>query len=697
MNDRLPVWDGNGQLARVGVDEGGTFTDFVVLESGRVTVEKRLTVRNAPTMVVVGGLQNLGVGSEVPVVHGSTLATNALLERRGSRVALVATRGFGDVLEIGRQSRPDPFDLYPIRSPVLVPRSLRFEVDERINRHGLPTRALSDEQVTAVVSDVLATGARSVAVCLLFSFANPAHEQAIGLGLQRAGLDVSLSSDIVPEFREFERTSTTVANAYLRPVLAAHLEQLKSAVGRRLWMMQSDGTTVPPDWLAARPVRAILSGPAAGVVGALAVARAAERQNILTLDMGGTSTDVAFCPGAPILETQHEIGGIALNLPMLAIHTVGAGGGSIARRDVAGGLHVGPVSAGADPGPACYGRGGTAPTVTDANVVLGCLSRDAPLGGQVWLDYDLAKESVMSLTDTTDDTDPITLATAVIKVVNAEMARALRAISIERGDDPRQCSLVAFGGAGPLHAAALADVLDIPEVIVPRYPGVLSALGAALARVERSYSRTVMVSVNAHIRNQSLPAFTISQAYEEMERLASSELHSKLGTVPLQATRSLDCRYDGQSHEMPVPAGSPRSFIAGNGPVPPNTLLDLDEVVSLFNRLHKRRFGYQQLDRTVEIVTVRLRVRHIEPSMALPAAPLTTGNDIPCPSRKTVLWEKGHMVEAPIIEREQCGPETALNGPALVVQQDATTLIPSGWLGKTDPQGSLLLSRISDS
>ena len=410
--------------ARVGVDVGGTFTDFVVLETGRLTVRKRLSTPHDPAVAVLNGLEGLGVGPQIPIAHGSTVATNALLERRGARVALITTRGFADVLEIGRQARPQLYDLRPTRPPALVPRSLRFEVDERMDRHGRPRRALSDEQVAAVVSQIVASGATAAAVCLLFSFANPAHEQAIGTALQRAGIDVSLSSDILPEFREFERTSTTVANAYLRPVVTAYLEQLTAALGSRLWVMQSDGTTVPPDRLAVRPVQAVLSGPAGGIVGALAVARAggraarqsgtdggrggaalAGRRNILTLDMGGTSTDVAFCPGTPVLETQHEIGGVVLNLPMLAIHTVGAGGGSIARRDVAGGLHVGPASAGASPGPACYGRGGTAPTVTDANLVLGRLHPNWRLGGEVRLDRAAARAAVLSLGDDTPRSD----------------------------------------------------------------------------------------------------------------------------------------------------------------------------------------------------------------------------------------------------------------------------------------------------
>ena len=691
--------------ARVGVDVGGTFTDFVVLEPGRLTVRKRLSTPHDPAEAVLHGLEGLGVGPDVPIAHGSTVATNALLERRGARVALITTRGFADVLEIGRQARPQLYDLRPTRPPALVPRALRFEVDERMDRHGRPQRPLSAEQVAAVVARVVASGATAAAVCLLFSFANPAHEQALGAALQRAGIDVSLSSDILPEFREFERTSTTVANAYLRPVVTAYLEQLTAALGSRLWVMQSDGTTVPPDRLAVRPVQAVLSGPAGGIVGALAVARAGKRRNILTLDMGGTSTDVAFCPGAPVLETQHDIGGVVLNLPMLAIHTVGAGGGSIARRDVAGGLHVGPASAGASPGPACYGRGGTAPTVTDANLVLGRLHPDWRLGGEVRLDRAAARAAVLSLGDETApserdaDAAAVTLANAIIRVVNAHMARALRVISIERGYDPRRCALVAFGGAGPLHAVALAEALDIGEVIVPRYPGVLSAVGTALAEVERSYSRTVMLTVEREAPEPAAVATALAAAYADLERQASRELQATLGPVRLELRRSLDCRYQGQSHELLVAAGRARRVRAGRMPTgqpggkPGAEIQALQAAVRSFDRLHRRRYGYDQPDRAVEIVTIRLRARHLQAGVALPEAPSDRQRSAAMPAGQTALWDDAQAVTAPIFEREQCEPGVRLVGPALIVQADATTVLPAGWSADADRYGSLLLRR----
>ena len=565
-----------------------------------------------------------------------------------------------------------------------------------MDRNGRPLRSLSDEQVNAVVAQVVASGATAAAVCLLFSFANPTHEQAIGTALQRAGMDVSLSSDVLPEFREFERTSTTVANAYLRPVVAAYLEQLTAVLGSRLWVMQSDGTTVPPDWLAHRPVQSVLSGPAGGVVGARATARAAGRLNILTLDMGGTSTDVAFCPGTPVLEKQHEIGGVVLNLPMLAIHTVGAGGGSIARRDVAGGLHVGPASAGAAPGPACYGRGGAAPTVTDANLVLGRLHPDWRLGGEVRLDPDAAREAVMALGDQAADTDAATLAIAIVRVVNANMARALRVISVERGYDPRQAALVAFGGAGPLHAAALAEALGIREVIVPRFPGVLSAVGSALAEVQRSYSRTVMLTVERDAREQSRIATAMANAYDELERQASAELHATSGSACLELRRSLDCRYEGQSHELLVAAGRPRRVRTAKATTPASQPFALQEAVLTFDRVHHRRYGYHQPQRAVEVVTIRLQARQLRAGLALPDVPLAR-DSAPLPAGHTVLWDDAQSQQAPVFEREMCRPGTGLAGPALIVQADATTMLPAGWSARADRYGSLLLRRGSSS
>ncbi|MGD2205976.1 MAG: hydantoinase/oxoprolinase family protein, partial [Anaerolineae bacterium] len=496
----------------LGIDVGGTFTDFVLLDdAGRVRIHKLLTSARDQSVAILQGIADLEAGLETTVVHGATVATNALLERRGARTALITTEGFRDVLEIGRQTRPDLYALHPTRPASLVPDKWRFELAERVDKHGAVLTPLTPEAADTVVRQVLAGEIESVAVCFLFSFLNPAHERLVRDRIKalagNAALQVSLSSDVLPEYREYERTSTTVINAYVAPLMSRYLTNLERGLqGRRLRIMQSNGGIISAEAARTQAARTALSGPAGGVVGAFELARMAGFEQAITFDMGGTSTDVALCPGRVQETTEGSIAGLPLRLPIIDIHTVGAGGGSIARRDAGGALRVGPESAGSDPGPVCYGlidKDGLAKareiTVTDANLVLGRLDANHFLGGppaSVTLDLDRARAQMQQLARRLSL--PLEAAAwGVIRVANSNMERAIRTISVERGHDPRRFTLVAFGGAGPLHACELAAALRIPRVFIPPHPGVLSALGMILADIVKDYSQTVMLPAEA--------------------------------------------------------------------------------------------------------------------------------------------------------------------------------------------------------
>ena len=488
----------------LGVDVGGTFTDFALLDDGRIVTYKLPTTPADQANAFMAGLRDLGVGAGSRVVHGSTVATNALLERKGAVTALVATEGFGDVLEIGRQNRPQLYALVGRRPAPLAPAELRYEAGERIDATGAVLRPLDLSTVPDMAADMIARGVESIAICLLFSFLNPAHEQALASALaaafRRAGRPVpsiSLSSDILPEYREYERTSTTVINAYVAPLMARYVGRLSRSLHEQgmhdLFLMQSSGGIIGAEAAQRMPARLVLSGPAAGVRGAHHVAALAGFPEIITFDMGGTSTDVSLLPGRIQETPEHVVAGLPLRLPMIDIHTVGAGGGSLARVDGGGALRVGPQSAGAEPGPVCYGRGGATPTVTDANVALGRLPVQDFLGGRMALDGEAAERAMESLGQSMN-CDGRRAALGVIRVANATMERAIRTISVERGFDPRRFTLVAFGGARPLHACEMAEALDIGAVFVPRYPGILCALGLLVADLTHDLSQTLLAA-----------------------------------------------------------------------------------------------------------------------------------------------------------------------------------------------------------
>ena len=660
----------------VGIDVGGTFTDIAVLRDGVLSVHKLPSTPADPSVGITAGVRDTGVDVDgADFIHGSTVATNALLEGKGGRTALVTTMGFEDVLEIGRQNRADLYDLSMERPEPLAPWQLRFGLPERIDYTGTILDDLTPESIDALVGLLADAKVDGVAVSFLFSFLNPVHEEILAERLARLPNQpfISISSRILPEFREYERTSTVVVNSYVGPVMARYLTQLESVLGRGLRIMQSSGGSITASLAADQPVRTILSGPAGGVVGAFYTGVQAGYPDIITLDMGGTSTDVSLCPGRIKETTSANLGGYPVSVPMIEIHTVGAGGGSIARVDAGGALVVGPQSAGADPGPACYGKGDRI-TVTDANLTLGRLRSDGFLGGRMTLDQDRSQVLMADLASGVG-ASPTDTALGIIRVVNSNMERAIRAISLERGYDPREFTLVPFGGAGPMHACELAAELGIPRVLVPGHPGILSALGVAIADVVKDYSRTVM------LRGEDLDKARLEEEFHGMEQLARAELVEEgLPADAMVARRFLDVRYVGQSFELTVDCPS----LTGRG--------DLTRSIAVeFYEAHLQRFGYADRALPVEVVNLRLKLElevdkpHLEPSADL-------GNDgsHAAVGNVEVVFAQG-PVETTLYDRDRLQTGNRIAGPALLLQLDTTIVVPPGWAGEVDPYGNLLL------
>lgn len=663
----------------LGVDVGGTFTDLVYHDGHDIRIFKLLSTKANPAAALLAGMDALAVVPGAVVSHGTTVATNAVLEHKGARTALITTAGFGDILAIGRQTRPALYRLaFPPRW-VPVPDELRFEVAERVAADGRVVIPLAEEAAAAVLDAVVAAGAEALAVCLLFSFANPAHEQLIGRLAAGRGLSVSLSSAILPEFREFERTATTVLNAYVSPLMTRYLDALEAGLAQReadaghpLWIMQSSGGILDAATARREAVRTLLSGPAAGVAGAFHVARLAGYDHIITLDMGGTSTDVSLADGAIRRTTEGSIEGWPVRVPMLDIHTVGAGGGSMAWVDAAGVLRVGPASAGSEPGPACYGRGGRDFTVTDANLLLGRLHPAHFLGGRMRLDPGAAEAAARPLAARLG-LSVVELAEGVVRIADAAMEQAIRVISVARGFDPRAFTLVPFGGAGPMHALTLAAALGIGRVLVPRYPGVLSALGLTLADFTVDASRTVMCPLHAMTADDLRAA--LAPVLAQVHRALADQGFAE---EAIRLEPALDLRYRGQSFELTVPAddGDPVAAAAR------------------FHAAHRQRYGYARPEVPVELVNVRVTGRGLRPKPELPRVATASSPD-PAPAQvgETHLRAEGEWMRAPVYERAllRCGHR--LVGPALVVQEDATTVLLPGWQADVDPWGHLVVSR----
>jgi N-methylhydantoinase A len=674
---------------RIAIDTGGTFTDCVWVERGRIRMLKVFSTPEDPSQAIAQALEKIGVPGSITLLHGTTVGTNTLLQRKGARVALVTTAGFEGVIELGRQARPKLYDFFFDRVEPLVSADLRFGVEERTGSDGEVLQEPSQSVLRDLENKLLQKKPEAIAISLLFSFANPQNEQSVVGALQGIGVPLSVSHQILPEFREFERASTVVVNAYLQPVMQNYLENLERLVQRRaskgmriqdanarasrIFVMQSSGGITALSAATREPVRTVLSGPAGGVIGAAAAAHRSGYERIISFDMGGTSTDVALVDREVCAGTQAEIAGLPVGVPMLDIHTVGAGGGSIARFDAAGALRVGPESAGADPGPICYGRG-TQPTVTDANLLLGRLQPHRFLGGDFALDLERSRRIIAEwLRKKGSPFSPKQFAAGVIRVVNATMEKAIRVVSIERGYDPREFALVAFGGAGGLHACELADALGIRRMIMPALPGALSAFGILFSDVVKDYSRTVLWTMV-----DRFPRKGLQEEFLKLRRKAEKDFRTEgwLGTIRHQP--SVDVRYRGQGYELKVPYTS--------------------TLIAAFRREHEQRYGYSYLSREIELVTLRLRSTVKSPRSKASTIGETTIRYRPNPAkhgslpreRVPILFGSKEIV-AVVYDRESMQPGRKFLGPAVVTEYSATTFVPPGLRFQRDRAGNLLI------
>ncbi|TVP57444.1 MAG: hydantoinase/oxoprolinase family protein [Gemmatimonadales bacterium] len=645
----------------VAADAGGTFTDLLLLRGESLTALKVPSTPDDPSRAVLDGLRKLlgerTGGEELLLIHGTTVATNAVLERKGARVGLITNRGFEDVIEIGRQDRPQLYALVGSRLPPLVSRDDRHGISGRLDPDGREVEALEPDELARLGGELGAV--ESIAICLLHSYASDRHEEAVAAALTGRGdgdaaigsgsRTVSVSSRILPEFREYERCSTTVVNAFVAPRMARYLTRLREgADAAEIRVMGSAGGALPLSRAVSEPVRTVLSGPAGGVAGALEHGRRVGRTRLLSFDMGGTSTDVSLVPDRLLTTREGSVGDQPVAIPLMDIHTVGAGGGSIARVDAGGALRVGPESAGAEPGPIGYGRGGTEVTVTDANLWLGRLRPDGFLGGTARLDRDAVREPLEALARELG-TDPDAAAEGVIEVADATMERALRVISVERGVDPDDFHLFSFGGAGGLHAAELAGRLGAKGVLIPPDPGLASAWGMLAAPIVRDRTRTLLRS-----SDDAEAVADVALAIQEIERVGRAELEAEgLDPDSLSVTARIDARYRGQSWELEVPA---------------------DGWVEAFHAQHEARYGYRREGAVVEAVTARVRVS--APGLSPPSTP-SPDPEGTAEARADVRW-RGRTLDTPIHWRGTL-PTDAISGPALVLEYSSTLWVPPGW------------------
>jgi N-methylhydantoinase A len=676
---------------RVGVDSGGTFTDVCLFddETGRVEVWKVNSTPDDPSRGIADGVtQGIDLGgarlSDVLYFgHGTTVATNALIQHKGARTGLITTDGFRDLLEIGRQKRPDLYDLMADKPVTLVSRDLRLEVPERLRHDGSVETPLDEAAFRDAVRRLRAAEVKSVAVCFLYGFINTAHEETAARILREEFPEAfsCVAHEVAPEFREFERLSTTVVNAYLGPVMRDYIlrlgERLRTlGVRATPHLTQSSGGVISFEQAETLPVRTVLSGPSTGVVGAREIGRLAGYPDLITFDMGGTSTDVALLDGGECrLSGEATVHGYPIKAPMLDIHTVGAGGGSIAYVD-GGLLKVGPRSAGAYPGPVCYGLGNTEPTVTDANVCLGLLNPGHLLGGRMAVHHDLAQTAIGRLAETLG-LDPMTTALGILSVVTANMARAIRVISVQRGYDPRDYTLIAFGGAGPLHAARLAKELEIRRVLVPRNPGILCAMGLLLTDLRADFAMTRLLTLTAAVLPVMTEAFQILTA--QTEGWFENE-----GIIPerRRIVRTVDMRYAGQNYELSVPLP--------DGDIGPRSLAALADG---FAAVHRRLYGFANEDEPVQLVTFRVEATGVVPKATFTPLPLTGSDAARAFIEHRPVWlpETTSFTSCPVYDRDRLQAGDRFTGPAIVEQMDATTFVPNGMNVDVDPWLNLIL------
>jgi len=635
---------------RIAIDTGGTFTDCVYFLDGKLQVLKVFSTPSDPGQAVLEGLRRIGAASGVAVVHGTTVGTNAMIERKGTRVAFVTTAGFEDTIAIGRQARAKLYDWFQAAPVCLAPEHLRFGVSERVSAEGEVLRAPDAAGLRKLAERIRASDAEAIAISLLFSFASPGNESAVAEALSEIGIPISISHRVLPEFREYERASTVVANAYLSRIVGGYMEKLVGNVseefGGRVEVMQSSGGIIPARLAAQEPVRTVLSGPAGGVMGAYQLARLAGFDRIIGFDMGGTSTDVCLVDadrGGPQHTSEAIISDVPIGVPMLDIHSAGAGGGSLARFDAGGLLRVGPESAGASPGPVCFGKGEEV-TVTDANLILGRLDSWSFLGGAVQLDRERAVAYMEKARKTIASVEEF--AAGILRLVETSMEKAIRVISVERGYDPRDFTLVAFGGGGPLHACSLAHALRIPRVLVPALPGALSAVGILLADAVRDFSRTVM-----------LPSYAdLEEVFVELEERGKAEFEAE--ELDGFAVRSADLRYQGQGYELNVPFGP--------------------DVLAAFHDLHRQRYGFTKEGHEVEVVNVRVRMIAREEAFEPLKKPLKEGDGSQALTARRRVYFQGKFHETPVYDRKALLPGDSFTGPAIITEYSSATILPPG-------------------
>ena len=688
----------------IGVDTGGTFTDIVMRINEDLFTHKVLSTPRNPAHAVIQGVDEIlrlhstdTVATAVPnpyIVHGSTVATNALLERRGARIALVTTKGFEDVLEIGRQARPSLYDFFVERPAPLVPTERRFGISERTLHTGEVQTEIEPTDLDALAAELTALELDAIAICFLFAYVNPQNEQIVAKHLARIGIPVSCSHEVLPEYREYARFSTTVANAYIRPTLERHLSTLTDSkqFPKSFRLMLSNGGCVSArifqrslqaENLLYRSesagIRTVLSGPAGGVLGAYQIAKAAGYDQIITFDMGGTSTDVSLCNNGISLTTESTISGLPIKVPLIDIHTVGAGGGSIATVDTGGALRVGPESAGADPGPICYGNDGEDITVTDANLFLGRIAATQFLGGAMSLDRDKPRAHIEKFAMQLG-IPALQAADGILKVANAAMERAIKVISVERGFDTRDFTLVSFGGAGGLHAAFMAENLGIETILIPPNGGLLSAYGMLFADVVKDYSQTVLLK----FETGGVLLETLNAGFDELLIRAENEMQAE-GFTPdqLKIDCSLDMRYAGQSYELNIP------YFTETETHPQQTQV----LVQKFHAAHDQRFGYARTDAPVEVVNLRLTATGETDKPPIQPSPLADADPSEAFIAQNRVVFEGEALLTDFYRRETLQPSNQIAGPAIVTEFSATTVIPPNFSAIVDAYQNLILTR----